>query len=260
MQRLVVFDIDGTLTDTNAVDDECYLRAVADTLGLDASTLDWTDAPHITDAALLRWLAERHGCALDPERESAVLDRFVQLLRHRLAATPDRFGAIPGAPGIRSALMHRGWHVALATGGWAPSAHLKLEAIGFDTEDLVVATASDALTRHEIVRLAHQKAIAQHGSFARVVSVGDAPWDVHTAVAAEWPFVGIAAGARAQNLRACGADTIIPDLADVSAVCAALDAATVPRVSNVLHDQSSSPKEACIKPGATCSSLLPEAG
>lgn len=30
MRRLAVFDIDGTLTDTNAVDDACYLRAVAD--------------------------------------------------------------------------------------------------------------------------------------------------------------------------------------------------------------------------------------
>jgi len=38
---LVIFDIDGTLTDTNAVDDECYCRAVADVLGLNSSEIDF---------------------------------------------------------------------------------------------------------------------------------------------------------------------------------------------------------------------------
>ncbi|HUF28586.1 MAG TPA: hypothetical protein VMM18_16525 [Gemmatimonadaceae bacterium] len=46
MRRLVVFDIDGTLTDTNEVDDACYVRAVATVLGLEAAALDWSAAPH----------------------------------------------------------------------------------------------------------------------------------------------------------------------------------------------------------------------
>src|SRR5688572_712184 len=156
-RRLAVFDIDGTLTDTNSVDDECYVQAVAETFGLDPHSLDWSAAPEITDAALLRWLVGRHARAVDPTHESAVLSRFLELLRHQLAATPSRFRPIAGAPAVRADLEHRGWHVALATGGWAESARLKLSAIGFDTTALVVATASDAVTRREIVQLALQK-------------------------------------------------------------------------------------------------------
>jgi hypothetical protein len=46
MKQLAIFDIDGTLTDTNAVDDECYLRAVSDVLDLDGRS----------------WLAVRGDC------------------------------------------------------------------------------------------------------------------------------------------------------------------------------------------------------
>ncbi|HJU88525.1 MAG TPA: HAD family hydrolase [Gemmatimonadaceae bacterium] len=229
MRGLAVFDIDGTLTDTNAVDDECYLQAVGEALGIGVPSLDWSDAPHVTDSALLRWLAERHACELDASLESAIMQRFVKLLQQQLRESPNRFGAVRGAAGIRAALENRGWHVALATGGWAMSAELKLGAIGFDMTDVAIATGSDAVTRGAIVRLAHEKAMAKYGTFGRVVSVGDGVWDARTAAEVGWPFVGIASGAQADRLRDCGAATILPDLEDVSAVCAALDAATIPR-------------------------------
>ena len=231
MPRLAVFDIDGTLTDTNDVDGECYRRAVAEVLSVEPRTLSWTDAPHVTDAALLRWFAERHARTLDAADESSIQARFVELLDQQLRSQPHRFGAIRGASSIRAALEARGWHLALATGGWAPSARLKLPAIGFDTRGLVMATASDAQTRSEIVRLAHQRAIVAYGALERVVSVGDAVWDVHTAVTVEWPFIGVASGEQAALLRACGASTVLPDLIDVSAVEAALDAAAIPRAT-----------------------------
>jgi beta-phosphoglucomutase-like phosphatase (HAD superfamily) len=41
MTRLAIFDLDGTLTDTNAVDDECYLEAMSTELGC-APNPDWT--------------------------------------------------------------------------------------------------------------------------------------------------------------------------------------------------------------------------
>ena len=131
MSRLVVFDIDGTLTDTNDVDDECFRRAVADIFALAYASVDWSNAPHITDSALARWLCQTN-CRRDAsDAELAGLtSHFVDLLRQELARAPASFSAIPGARGLFAELRAAGWSVALATGGWLPSATLKLRAAG----------------------------------------------------------------------------------------------------------------------------------
>lgn len=228
MRQLAVFDVDGTLTDTNAVDDECYLDAVADGLGLDRHSLDWSAAPHITDSGLLRWLAEQHAAPLEASHESAVLTRFVELLNQQLASSPARFRPIRGAVTVRAGLERRGWQIALATGGWEPSARLKLNAVGFDLREIALASASDALTRMDIVQCARRRATERFGTFDRVVSVGDAIWDVRTATAVGWPFVGVATGSRADQLRAHGVTAILADLTDVDELAAALEAAKIP--------------------------------
>jgi phosphoglycolate phosphatase-like HAD superfamily hydrolase len=228
MRRLAVFDIDGTLTDTNVVDDECYLQAISDTLGFERQSLDWSDAPHVTDAALLRWFAHRQHFDLEPRHETAVLGRFIELLQHHLEHSPDRFRPIPGAATVRAALERHGWQVALATGGWEESARLKLTAIGFDPAGLVLATAHDSETRNGIVQLAIRHATERHGSFDQVVSIGDGVWDVRTAREMGLPFIGVAAERAADRLRVAGASIILPDLSDASVLCASLEYATVP--------------------------------
>jgi phosphoglycolate phosphatase-like HAD superfamily hydrolase len=222
MRRLAVFDIDGTLTDTNAVDGECYVRAVGDVLELDPKALDWTDAPHVSDSALLDWLGRRHSRPVGAPEHAAVLHRFVELLREQLALDPQRFRPIAGAREVRSVLERAGWRIALATGAWSESARLKLAAIGFDTTGIVMATSSDAPTRTEIVRLAADRARQAHGEFDRIVSIGDAVWDVQTAAIVGWPFVGIASGERSDRLRAAGATCVLHDLADERALLGAL--------------------------------------
>jgi phosphoglycolate phosphatase-like HAD superfamily hydrolase len=230
MRRLAVFDIDGTLTDTNAVDEECFLRAVADVLGLDAAGLRWSEAPHVTDSDLLRWLCQRYCDRPLREGEAeATISRFLELLQRELRSAPERFRPMPGAPAVLEHLREFGWEVALATGGWEPSARLKLAAAGLAAEDLVLASASDAPTRPEILELAVRKTSELRGeAFSRIVAIGDAAWDLDAAAALGWPFVGIASGERANRLRAAGTSVVLQDLANPAALRAALEAATVP--------------------------------
>jgi phosphoglycolate phosphatase-like HAD superfamily hydrolase len=235
-----VFDIDGTLTDTNAVDDECYVRAVGQVLGADVRRTDWADVPHVTDAAILEWLCRRHhGRSLRDGELDRARRVFVEILRAELAAVPQRFRAIPGAEDVFARLGSAGWQIAVATGGWEVSARLKLHAIGISHEGLAFASASDAHTRTEIVELAVARLGNGHAVDAprvgssrndgdRVVSIGDGVWDVRTAAALGMPFIGIASGERAERLRAAGADTVLEDLSDSEALFGALDGAGVP--------------------------------
>ena len=230
MNQLAIFDIDGTLTATNAVDDECYIRAAAEILDVAPEAVDWSDTPHVTDSGIARYLWTRHRARAAEDRELIALQqRFLAILGAEITRAPERCLAIAGAGALFEHLRRAGWHIALATGGWLASASMKLRAAGVALTDLPMACADDAESREDIVRLAWQKAERQAGStFHRVVSVGDAPWDVRTARSLGLPFVGIATGVRAERLRAEGATTVLSDLSDSVAVLAALSSAASP--------------------------------
>ena len=228
MLSLAVFDVDGTLTDTNDVDDECFRCAVAETLAVSPASIDWTDAPHITDSALARWLCQSCcGREVTELELTSLVARFVDLLRQQADSEPKRFLPIRGARGLLDAVRGAGWRVALATGGWLPSARLKLQAAGLHEPDLIIASASDALTRAQIVQVACGRAAEQEGRrLERVTLVGDAPWDVRTAAELGYGFVGV--GRRAAAMREAGASILLSDFSDHDALVNALELASIP--------------------------------
>ncbi|MCC5623122.1 hypothetical protein [Nostoc sp. CHAB 5715] len=52
--KLVMFDIDGTLTESNSLDDESYLQALHKVFGFSEVSSDWTSYSHVTDACILK--------------------------------------------------------------------------------------------------------------------------------------------------------------------------------------------------------------
>lgn len=235
MRRLVIFDIDGTICDTNDVDDRCYVAAVSSLLGTTPEEVDWSDAPHMTDSAILAWLSRRHlGRDVARGEDDLVVARFVDLLQHERIKHSSAFRPIRGALEILERLEAAGWQVSFATGGWRSSAELKLRHIGIEVARYVLATASDATTREGIVSIAISATQAGASEeFGRIVSVGDGTWDVTTAAALELPFVGIGEGPRADQLYRAGAERVLPDFRDQEAFLRALDNAPVPRNARV---------------------------
>jgi phosphoglycolate phosphatase-like HAD superfamily hydrolase len=226
--RLAIFDIDGTVTATNDVDTECYTEALAAELGLTPEDIHWTEAPHITDEGITRWLWTQHRGSIPTAAElSAIRTRLFKLLDDLLRQRPDRFLATEGAADALERLGADGWTIAFATGAWGPSARMKLGAARLPTR-LPLFCSDDAFERVAIVSLAWQHCEREgRVPFDRVVSVGDGVWDVRAAKDLGLTFVGVATGAKAERLSALGASHIIANL-EYGPLSEALAAARVP--------------------------------
>jgi len=83
--------------------------------------------------------------------------------------------------------------VAVATGGWEPTARLKLEHVGIRTAALALASASDATARAAIMRLAEWRAL-QGAAPTRATYFGDGPWDRRASAELGYDFVAVGGG------------------------------------------------------------------
>lgn len=209
---VAVFDIDGTLTDTNDVDVECYEAALLAELELEIPS-DWPSFDEVTDAAILEAACRRRGRPVPDRRvQSRVADRVAELLEIALEAAPDRFRAVSGAEEIFRVLAEAGWNVAMATGAWRPSALVKLRGAGVPHRGVPLASSSDHPVRAEIIRRAVRGFSAEdRGPF---VYIGDGVWDGRAALNLGYHFVGVGIGSRSDRLRDVGATAVVPDFSD----------------------------------------------
>lgn len=232
--RLAIFDLDGTLTDTSAVDARCYAAALRDAFDVREVDTDWSRYGHVTDSGILREIfQERLERTPNADEESLFIKRFVEHLEGAFRADPGDFLPIQGAPSLTARLSaHPTWRFVLATGGWRDSAQLKLRYAGM--EGLVphlYGTAHDGVERTAIVEGAITQAQARYGGGAeRLVLIGDAEWDVRTAAEMLLPFIGVATGEGAERLRAAGAATVVETLRGSKKMLELMDTAEVPAI------------------------------
>jgi phosphoglycolate phosphatase-like HAD superfamily hydrolase len=211
--HLVMFDIDGTLTDTVGVDEECYVRALLDVFDSTDIDTEWSTYAHATDSGIFRQIYQlRSGQPPTFADISRFRQYFVHLIAAALAQSP--FVAVAGADQLMLRLASSPVHrISLATGGWSDSARLKMASAGMCFDDHPAATADDAFDRESIMRLSRQRAAERHGVlFSRTVYVGDGVWDARACRALGVPFIGVGSGVRSAQLYAEGAVHVFPDL------------------------------------------------
>lgn len=236
---LIVFDIDGTLTDTSAVDDECFCHAVGAALGVPVTDTDWSRFEAVTDPGLVCAVAAEAGLAPPGAAElSLVRAGLIAACQERAWREPARFAAVAGAGAVLRGLAERaGCAVAIATGAWGGSASVKLATSGLLALDplcrgVPMASADDAPTRPEIVATAARRAMGLGATpvgsigeavavcrsaaerFGGVVCVGDGVWDARAARRLGVGFVGVRLGGDFDRLRAEGARSLLRDYAD----------------------------------------------
>jgi phosphoglycolate phosphatase-like HAD superfamily hydrolase len=204
---LIISDIDGTLTDTNTVDTDCFLASLKTVAGIDLGSADWNQFPEATDAAIVHELLKERPSIEEKAMERKIRTDFVTRLTREASVNPDRFRPLPGAVEfIDSVRSHSRYEVALATGGWAESAQIKLRMAGIDADGLGMATSSDRNRRAEIIQLAVER--SNRTDFPAVY-LGDGLWDLKAARELELEFIGL--GTRSSSLLAAGATAVFPD-------------------------------------------------
>jgi len=210
--QLVMFDIDGTLTETMKVDEECFVRSFMDVFGFGQIDTDWSHYRHTTDSGILREVyISRTGRIPSAQNESRFRQHFIQLLTAASSQSP--FPSVAGAAQLLSRLSCSSAHrVSLATGSWRDSARLKMTSAGMCFDSYPSASADDALDRESIVKLSMQRAAERYEEeFANIVYVGDGVWDARACRELGIPFIGIASGEREMQLASEGAVRVFQD-------------------------------------------------
>ncbi len=214
--HLIMFDIDGTLTQTMSIDEKCFVRALAEVSGLHGVDTDWSNYKHTTDSGIVQEIYEmRLGRSPSPAEVSKLRQYLVELLARASSEAP--FEAVAGAPQLLSRLTGSAEHrVSLATGGWHDSAQLKMASAGLCYDDFPAASSDDAMDRESIMRISMQRAVERYGTMESVVYVGDGVWDARACRNIGIPFIGIATDGRAARLTAEGAVRVFPDFNDAN--------------------------------------------
>ncbi len=185
-RQLVMFDIDGTLVESYDFDATCFQDAVREVLDIEIDT-DWHHYRHVSDTGILLQVLEEQGIQTQQE---TIIRRIRHDFTDRIAAhlASEPMLAVPGARELFETLRQRDdVALALATGGWSETARLKLDAAGFDIQDIPLASSSHHYNRIEIMRQAER--LCGIDTPQRKTYFGDGPWDVLAAQALGYEFV-----------------------------------------------------------------------
>ena len=226
MQRLVLFDIDGTLLTTGGVSGAALVAALEEVYGRPVPA-DGYPFMGKTDPRIVRELAALSGVPrVEVERGLATaLVRYLDLLDRWLE--PRHVEVKAGVEALLDRLQREpGVMVGLLTGNMERGAAIKLERAGLAGRFAVGAFGSDREDRNELVPVALDRARRLTGvrlPVERVTVVGDAPPDVACARAAGARAVAVATGwTPARELAALHPDALLPSLADTRRALAAL--------------------------------------
>lgn len=233
--NVAIFDIDGTLTQTTAVDDAALAAGFGAFLGVRLPRVDWFEFGTSTDEGLCLEACRRH-LKREPTREEIVRARecFLTELRGRIEADRSLCQPVPGAREIFGVLARAGWKLGVASGAWEQSARTKLGFAGVELGE-IPATFSFAhpdgrpAEREEIVGGTIAKVMGgEPRERARVVYIGDGVWDARASRNLGIGFVGLRHDGEDARLIAEGASEILRDFSDASMVLEALARAVTP--------------------------------
>ena len=229
--KLAIFDIDGTLTNTNGVDSECFIKALAESHAITEINTNWAEYPHTCDSGItLHIFQEKFGRPPEETELRKFKSCFVNLLNGLLSSGR----VFLGRGGAGGALAARGGGGGRGGGRrsrrWGGPPRVGVESgegmRGGRPRRVcgrwIVERRNPASRGGEIAGWYRQD------SFDKIVSVGDAVWDVGAAARLKFAFLGVGDGESAARLRQAGARQVIENFIDYAQLVRRLNEAESP--------------------------------
>lgn len=187
-RNLIVFDIDGTLTDTVEIHQNAFRKSL-NMIGVEKFNDAFGTYKHHTDSHIAKSIFE---FVTTRTFDEFVIESFENYLYEQIEQ--NEIKEILGSKQIINDIeANTDFGVCYATGSLFKPAKLKLESIGIDFSPMQLV-ASNAIEEREGIVGAAIKNAQQHyqvEKFDRIISFGDGLWDLKTANNLSLEFVGI---------------------------------------------------------------------
>lgn len=170
----IMFDIDGTLIQSDDLDAECFVEAVKEVTKLSINT-DWNAYEHVTDSGILREFFIDNNIKDTGFVTENIKRVFLTKIQSKVDKEPLK--EILGASAFLKQLKTLdNVTISFATGGWYESAIMKLKSAGIDFSNIPLASSNDHYSRTEIMKIAEEMATGSMN--LNFTYFGDGRWDL----------------------------------------------------------------------------------
>lgn len=190
--KLAIFDIDGTLTNSVRIHQLAFVNALEE-LGFAGFDTNWNNYKHHTDSyifdAIFQHQYKKESTKRDVEQFESTLNNHIS---KEVCTTPIH-EIKAAAYFLQQLIQYSEFDIVFATGSLLKPAIQKLSLANISINDNLISAANEIFSREELVLDAIGKAKNYYckNSYEKIISFGDGLWDFTTANNLNIDFIGI---------------------------------------------------------------------